>query len=266
MTENFTDSVFNLFTRHVSVRSFDSQKRLPKDTVNILMKAAQRASTSSNFQSWSAIIVENKSNKKQLAQYCANQKFIDEAPLFIIFCADASRHKWLTKERNFKFNSNYLDLLLVSAIDSALACQNALIMAESMGLGCCMVGSIRNKAKEVSEFLKLPKMSFATVGLAVGYPSFKNKVKPRLPKEVIINYEQYSTKKKEIFIKEYDSLMSETDIYKNRRVHVPGITPQFEEDVNHYGWIEHTARRMAKGNEMRSQLARFLEKQGFSLK
>ena len=60
--------------------------------------------------------------------------------------------------------------------------------------------------------------------------------------------------------------MSKTNIYEGRRVYIPGVTPEPQEDTGHYGWSEHTARRMARGNEFRRALASFLQEHGFSLK
>lgn len=259
--------VIEQITKHVSVRSFDSKRSLPEGIIDILIGAAQSAPTSSNFQSWSAIVIEDKDRKKQMKELCANQQFIEDAPLFIAFCADASRHKWVTKEKGYPFNSDYLDLLLVSIVDSVLACQNAAIAAESMGLGCCMVGSIRNNSHNVAEFLELPKMTFATVGLAIGYPKYKNNIKPRLPKQIITHKERYSThNNQKNLIKDYDKIMEKTGIYNGRHVDISNLDFQSpHRDSKEYGWTEHTARRMAKGNDFRKNLASFLERQGFSL-
>ncbi|GIP30991.1 hypothetical protein [Paenibacillus sp. J2TS4] len=59
--------------------------------------------------------------------------------------------------------------------------------------------------------------------------------------------------------------LAQTDIYKGRRVPVPGVTPEPDQDTGHYGWMEHTARRMARGNEFRRDLAKYLQERGFVL-
>ena len=46
---------------------------------------------------------------------------------------------------------------MVALIDAALAAQNAAIAAESMGLGICYIGGIRNKLDEVKDLLKTPE-------------------------------------------------------------------------------------------------------------
>ncbi|WP_373460433.1 nitroreductase family protein [Paenibacillus sp. V4I7] len=46
---------------------------------------------------------------------------------------------------------------MISTIDAALAAQNAAVAAESLGLGIVYIGGIRDKPKEISELLLLPK-------------------------------------------------------------------------------------------------------------
>ncbi len=264
--EALRNPVIDQLTRHASVRSFDSSRALPEGTVEMMMASAQSAPTSSNFQSWSVVVIRDPERIAKMQELCDNQAFIGQAPLFLAFCADSNRHRYVTAKQGYDFGSDYLELLLVSVIDSALAAQNAATAAESMGLGCCMVGAIRNRAREVAEFLELPKGVFATAGLAVGYPTREVSVKPRLPQSVVVHQEKYATEAMEAGIAEYDARMAQTSIYQGRRINIPGVTPEPEQDTGHYGWVEHTARRMTRGNDFRRDLAPFLKEHGFTLK
>ncbi|GIQ65236.1 NADPH-dependent oxidoreductase [Paenibacillus cisolokensis] len=263
--EALRNPVIDQMTRHSSVRHFDPDRPLPEGLVEMMMASAQSAPTSSNFQSWSVVVIRDPERKRRMRELCDNQAFIEQAPLFLAFCADSYRHKYVTARQGYRFGSDYLELLLVSVIDSALAAQNAALAAESLGLGCCMVGAIRNRAREVAEFLELPPSVFATIGLAVGYPASPSSVKPRLPQSVVVHQEKYSPAGMEQGIDAYDKRMAQTDIYKGRRVRIPGVTPEPEQDTGHYGWAEHTARRMARGNDFRRDLAPFLKEHGFVL-
>ncbi|ALS26428.1 FMN reductase [Paenibacillus sp. 32O-W] len=263
--ETLRNPVIDQMTRHSSVRHFDPDRPLPEGLVEMMMASAQSAPTSSNFQSWSVVVIRDPERKRRMRELCDNQAFIEQAPLFLAFCADSYRHKYVTARQGYRFGSDYLELLLVSVIDSALAAQNAALAAESLGLGCCMVGAIRNRAREVAEFLELPPSVFATIGLAVGYPASPSSVKPRLPQSVVVHQEKYSPAGMEQGIDAYDKRMAQTDIYKGRRVRIPGVTPEPEQDTGHYGWAEHTARRMARGNDFRRDLAPFLKEHGFVL-
>ncbi|MBI3969554.1 MAG: nitroreductase family protein [Chloroflexi bacterium] len=255
--------VIDQMARHVSSRSFDSSRPLPEGIVPVLVAAAQSASTSSNLQTWSVVALHDPERKHQMREYCANQAFIDEAPLFLAFCDDTYRLRYACERQGYPLNTNYLELLLLSAIDSALACQNAALAAESLGLGCCMVGAIRERPREVAEFLGLPHGVFGTIGLAVGYPKARNPVKPRLPQSIVVHHERYSAEGLEEAIAAYDARIDATHIYDNRHVYVPGITPEPSEDNVLYGWAEHTARRLTRTTDPRKYLGDFVRERGF---
>ena len=80
---------------------------------------------------------------------------------------------------------------MVALIDASLAAQNAAIAAESMGMGICYIGGIRNDLEAVSELLGLPDRVIPLFGLAVGYPEGNSDVKPRLPFQAIYHEDSY---------------------------------------------------------------------------
>ena len=99
---------------------------------------------------------------------------------------------------------------MVTLIDAALAAQNAAIAAESMGLGICYIGGIRNNLKEVKKLLKTPERVIPLFGMAVGYPAKMTDQKPRLPFEHIYHEEEYQ-QDKEVYLnqlQEYDEVIS----------------------------------------------------------
>jgi nitroreductase len=250
---------------HRSVRFFDRDRPLPDHTADILVAAAQRSSTSSNMQIWSVVIVADPVKRATLRSYCRNQAFVEEAPLFMLFCADTHRLRHVAKRQGYPFNYSRIDLLLAATIDAALACQNAALAAESLSLGCCMVGGVRNRARDVATLFELPAGVYGVVGLAIGHPKRVNPIKPRLPANVVIHRDRYETASLEEAIARYDAVMASTGIYEGRRVRVDGVTPQPADDVEPYGWAEHTARRLARGNAGRADLGPFLRDCGFVL-
>jgi hypothetical protein len=128
-----------------------------------------------------------------------------------------------------------------------------------------MVGGVRNKAREVAALLELPRGVFGTVGLAVGYARRVNDIKPRLPQRTILHVDRYSTEHLEDGVARYDGIMAASGIYEGRRVHVDGVTPDPHQDAGHYGWAEHTGRRLQRGNASRKDLGPFLRDWGFVL-
>jgi nitroreductase len=258
-------AVMDLMRRHRSVRFFDTARPLPGRTVEALIAAAQASSTSSNMQMWSVVVVADPEKRRTLRGYCRNQAFVEEAPLFMVFCADTHRLRFVAERQGYAMNYSRIDFLLAAAIDSAIACQAALLAAESLGLGCCMVGGVRNRARDVGELLALPPGVFGTVGLAIGYPGRVNDLKPRLPQSVMIHTDRYSTEHFEDGIRQYDATMAKTTVYHGRRVQVANVTPPPAHDTGHYGWAEHTGRRLQRGNAARRDMGDYLKDQGFVL-
>ena len=50
--------------------------------------------------------------------------------------------------------------LLISSVDAALAGQNALLAAESLGYGGVIIGLVRYKSEEVAELFNLPDYTY----------------------------------------------------------------------------------------------------------
>lgn len=194
---------------HRSVRRF-LEAPLPPDTLEMLMIAAQSASSSSNLQMWSAVAVEDGARKARLADAAGQQNFIKQAPLFLIFLADMAMLADVAKGRQQALDGiDYLDTFLVAAFDAVLAAQNALIAAESMGLGAVFIGAIRNQPEKVIAELRLPEHVFPIVGLCVGVPDLtrETQIKPRLPLSTVLHQEQYDKKQHADGITVYDEIM-----------------------------------------------------------
>ena len=83
---------------HRSIRGYRSDA-LPHGTLQTLIAAAQSAATSSNLQTWSVIAVTDPAKKAALAKVAANQKHIEQCPLFLVWVADISRNQRLGARR-----------------------------------------------------------------------------------------------------------------------------------------------------------------------
>ncbi|MCC2033932.1 nitroreductase family protein [Microbacterium allomyrinae] len=178
---------------HRSVRAFDSAP-LDEAIVDTLVAAAQSASTSSNLQSWSVVVVRDQAHKSAAATLAGDQQFIRDAPVFLIFVADWARGAAIARGRDEASEGiGFLDSTLVATIDAAIAAQNAIVAAEALGLGAVFVGAVRNHPGELSALLDLPDAAFPVVGVALGWPRAddRSQVKPRLPQVVVRHDERY---------------------------------------------------------------------------
>jgi len=178
---------------HRSVRGF-LPDALPEGTLETLVAAAQSASTSSNLQTWSVIVVTDPAKKAALAKIASNQKHIEQCPLFLVWLADVSRNTRLGVEEGVTLETiPHFETYLVAAIDAALAAQNATVAAESLGLSMVYIGALRNNPVEVGRLLDLPPGAMGVFGMCVGYPlpTVTNEVKPRLPQAAILFHDSY---------------------------------------------------------------------------
>jgi nitroreductase len=183
-----------LLLSHRSVRSFKPDN-VPDRTFETLVAAAQSAATSSNMQTWSVIAVRDDALKAKFAEIANNQSHIEQCPLFLVWLADLSRMMRLERAEGVTLETlPYHETFLVAAIDAALAAQNAVIAAESLGLSTVYIGALRNRPQEVAKALDLPTGCLAVFGLCVGYANDKAgaQVKPRLPQEAIAFTEHYT--------------------------------------------------------------------------
>jgi FMN reductase (NADPH) len=227
--------------------------------VESIVAAAQRTSTSSNLQTYSVVAVADELKRKRLSELCAGQKQVAQAPIFLTWCADLSRLDRVCQMRGYAQVTAYVENFLVAAVDAVIAAQTAALAAESLGLGICYIGSIRNHPQEVIELLALPRLVFPVTGLTLGWPASQPFLRPRLALEAMLHWDSYDLATDAEALVEYDQAMIDTGIYKGRQVAVPGI----EGEVEDYGWLEHSARRASM--VLRSHLREVLANQGFGL-
>ncbi|KRK63650.1 nadph-fmn oxidoreductase [Companilactobacillus tucceti DSM 20183] len=200
--------------KHVSVRSFTSEP-LSDEVVKSLVTAAQAASTASFQQSYSIIDVVDDDLREKVTQAARNQRFMNQGGRLFVFCGDLNRNEKMAQELGVDVSQTIegIDATLVGAIDASLAAQNMVIAAESMGLGVCFIGGIRDNIEEVSELLDIPEHVFPVYGLVIGHPKGKlNDIKPRLPFEAVYHKNQYQNKMD--IVKKYDK---KTNDYYNDR-------------------------------------------------
>ena len=240
---------------HRSVRGFLSDP-LPAGTLETLIAAAQSAATSSNMQFWSAIAVSDPAKRKILAEIASDQKHIEQCPLYIAWVADLSRNERLGEAERTNLESvPWLETFMVACIDAALAAQNAVVAAQSLGLRTVYIGAMRNDPVRVAELLGLPPRAFVVFGLCVGYadPQAKNEVKPRLPQSIVLHQDCYDAAPETRDRPAYDAEMS---------------TFSARHDLQAATWTQRVLNRMGPLKSMngRERMRAALAKLGFEIR
>lgn len=198
-----TNPTIDLLKSHRSIRKFTEQA-VPQAELNAFIEAGQAAATSSFIQACSVIQINDKAKRALLAEWSGNQGYIEEAPVFLVFCADMNRHKLVCDMHAAPMLSGFTEQFVTATVDCGLFAQNVAIAAESAGLGIVYIGGIRNKIAQVAELLELPELTYPVFGMCLGYPDQDPEVKPRLPLSVVLKQDRYNDQQDAAVIADYD--------------------------------------------------------------
>ncbi len=157
-----------------STRVF-SKKVPDRRIIEQILEAAIWAPSAGNLQPWIFLVIRRDEMKRRLAKAALDQRFIAEAPLVIVVCADTMRSAGRYGERGVQ---------LYCIQDTAAATQNILLAAHSLGLATCWVGAFNEN--DVRGVLELPPdvrpMALVPIGFSEGRPRAPPR---RFPTEVV---------------------------------------------------------------------------------
>lgn len=234
--------------KHSSVRQFTDEE-IPREHLEVMIKAAQAAPSSHFIQSYSIILVSDQEKKAKLSEY-ANQDQVKNCPVLLLFCADYKRLEYAAKKHETDFAYDTLENLMVATVDASLAAQNLYTAAESLGYGGCYIGGIRNNPGPITEIVGLPDKVFPVFGMTLGVPIQDQEAKPRLPIEAIFHENEYNEVNYEEILNEYDET---TKAYYAART-------KNKKDID---WTTGMAKFFSK--ERRLHMKEYLKERGFTL-
>src|SRR5512141_3019248 len=177
------NQVMDVLMKRRSVRAYEDRE-IPPEVRAELLKATLRAPTAGNMMLYSILEITDQSKKDRLAITCDNQPFIARAPLVWIFLADyqrwydyflASGVEEVCMRRNLTMQKPEEGDLFLACCDALIAAQNAVIAAESFGIGSCYIGDIMEQYETHKKMLNLPQYVFPICMLVFGYPTQQQK-------------------------------------------------------------------------------------------
>ena len=162
-----------------STRVFED-KPIPPEAKEAILRAAVMAPTAGNQQLYTILDITDQSIKNQLVKSCDNQPFIATAPMVLIFCADCRKWYEAFRAAGCEPRKPGVGDLLLAVSDTNIAAQNAVVAAESLGIGSCYIGDITENFEYHRQLLQLPEYVVPTCMLCFGYPTQqqKERVKP----------------------------------------------------------------------------------------
>ncbi|HBV86231.1 MAG TPA: nitroreductase [Desulfosporosinus sp.] len=171
-----------------------------------LMEAARLAPSGTNHQPWRFIVVKNQTIKEQIQAAAFNQKFLSQAPILLVCCADLMTYANDTKKRLQELidagvfgpeafesypgidqpkDANALKAFIPHAmLNVGLAMEHIALRAVSLGLGTCFVQLM--KAKQIAQILEMPEHLVITGLMPVGFPDQNPAQRPRVSVQDII--------------------------------------------------------------------------------
>ncbi len=180
------NSVIESLHKSKSVRAF-TEEEISEETVREILSAAVQAPTPGNQQLYTILRITDPTLKHRLSISCDNQPFIEKAKLVLVFCADCLKWYNAYEEAGCVPRKPDVGDLLLAVSDANIAAQNAVIAAESLGVGSCYIGDIMENIETQQEILGLPKYVFPAAMVVFGYPTGQQKVREK-PKRFDLKY------------------------------------------------------------------------------
>ncbi|MEK4023428.1 NADPH-dependent oxidoreductase [Sporosarcina sp. FSL W7-1283] len=206
--------VIELMKSHASVRKY-KEVSLSKEEIHEIVSAGQAAASSHFVQAYAVIHVTDVEKRTKLAELAKNPQQINGAGAVFVICMDYARLKKAANLLGRDIQFSLAENTIVGVTDAGLFAQNMAIAAESLGLGICYIGGVRNAPYEISELLELPFGVVPLYGMTVGVADEANEVKPRLPVDAVIHENAYDLEKYDQLLPLYDEQLKA--YYQSRR-------------------------------------------------
>ena len=200
------NEILKQLSERKSVRVFEEREISAAEKQQIL-NAAFMAPTAGNQQLYTILDITDHALKERLAITCDNQPFIAKAKMVLIFCADCQKWYDAFEETGSEPRKLGVGDLMIAVTDSAIAAQNAVTAAESLGIGSCYIGDIMENCEIHREILNLPPYVFPAAMLVFGYPT-KQQLKRQKPERVAMRHLVHENSYRKMDIKELETMFA----------------------------------------------------------
>ncbi|MBP3410122.1 MAG: nitroreductase family protein [Clostridia bacterium] len=169
-----------------SVRVFEDREISAGDKA-LILEAAAMAPTAGNQQLYTILDITDQQLRERLVATCDNQAFIAKAKLVLIFCADCRKWRNAFACAGAEPRKPGPGDLMLAVTDAAIAAQNAVTAAQSLGIGSCYIGDVMENCEAHRELLCLPEYVFPAAMLVFGYPT-QQQVERKKPERVAMEH------------------------------------------------------------------------------
>jgi len=167
--------IFEAIKKRRSIRKY-KDKQVEEEKILKILESARLAPSAKNLQEWRFIVVRDKEKRKKLSEAARNQKFVEEAPVVIVCCAETDEYRMTCGQLSYP-------------IDVAIAVEHMVLTAVEEGLGTCWIGAFYED--RVKEILNIPEEIKVVELLTLGYPDEEPPSRSRLSLEDIVKWENW---------------------------------------------------------------------------
>lgn len=174
------DAIETIYKRR-SIRNY-LDKKVERDTLITLLKAAASAPTAANCQPWEFIVIDDSDKLSEIRDKLIFARY--NAPAAIVVCGNM--------KLVFKGPSKGMWVQ-----DCSAAAENILLAAESMGLGTVWIGiyPVPSNIKPLRAILNIPDHVIPLNIVYVGYPAEEKQARTRF-NEKRVYWQEYEPKRK----------------------------------------------------------------------
>ncbi|MDH4178892.1 MAG: nitroreductase family protein [Armatimonadota bacterium] len=163
------DTIETIMKRR-SVRKFQP-KPVSGEDLKTIIEAGRQAPSAANRQPWHFVVVKNEDQREKLAEACSGQTWLAGAAVIIAGVGkSAVNEKWYP-------------------VDVAIAMQNMILAATSLGYGTCWIGAFDQE--RVKSVLGIPEDLTVVALTPIGVPDDKPEARPRQPLSEFASLDRY---------------------------------------------------------------------------
>jgi len=163
------DTIETIMNRR-SVRKFQS-KPVSDEDLKTIIEAGRQAPSAANRQPWHFVVVKNEDQREKLAEACSGQTWLAGAAVIIAGVGKpAVNEKWYP-------------------VDVAIAMQNMILAATSLGYGTCWIGAFDQE--RVKSVLGIPEDLTVVALTPIGVPDDQPEARPRQPLSDFASLDRY---------------------------------------------------------------------------
>ena len=197
-----------LMEERKSVRKYEPDVTIPRETIQHILQQATSAPSSSNLQPWRFFVIDDLEQKKELRIAGFNQEQIETSSAIIAVIGDNEMYKNAKQINDLNVELGYMpreiaDMMIANSettysnlsdierthiahLDAGLISMQVVLLAKDMGYDTVIMGGF-DKAAFAKKY-ELPANELPMILIAIGKPAMPARNSSRLPFEQIIRF------------------------------------------------------------------------------